>query len=73
MSNYSYTEIQDMQRKAMERVREMKRNSDIVTQSAQREFNHESNNKPFSEALHLIHVKIGNGVLTANALLTWFK
>lgn len=49
MSNYSYTEIQDMQRKAMERVREMKRNSDIVTQSAQREFNHESNNKPFTE------------------------
>lgn len=38
MSNYSYSEIQDMQRKAMERVREMKRNSDIVTQSAQRDF-----------------------------------
>ena len=39
MGNYSYSEIQDMQRKAMERVREMKRNSDMVTQSAQREFN----------------------------------
>ena len=37
MSGYSYTEIQNMQQKAMERVREMKRNSDIVTQSAQRE------------------------------------
>ncbi len=49
MSNYSYTEIQDMQRKAMERVREMKRNSDMVTQSAQKEFNHESNNKSFAE------------------------
>lgn len=49
MSNYSYTEIQDMQRKAMERVREMKRNSDMVAQSAQREFNHESNNKSFAE------------------------
>ena len=44
MSNYSYTEIQDMQRKAMERVREMKRNSDMVTQSAQREYYHESYN-----------------------------
>lgn len=41
MSNYSYSEIQDMQRKAMERVREMKRNSDIVTQSAQRDFDRE--------------------------------
>ncbi len=38
MGNYSYSEIQDMQRKAMERVREMKRNSDIVTLSAQRDF-----------------------------------
>lgn len=43
MGNYSYTEIQDMQRKAMERVREMKRNSDIVTQSARKDF--ESENK----------------------------
>ena len=51
MSNYSYTEIQDMQRKAMERVREMKRNSDIVTQSAQKEFNYESNNKQLPEPL----------------------
>jgi hypothetical protein len=38
-----------MQRKAMERVREMKRTSDAVTQSAQREFNSESNKKFFSE------------------------
>ena len=44
MGNYSYTEIQDMQRKAMERVREMKRKSDIVTQSAQRDFDSESYN-----------------------------
>lgn len=44
MGNYSYSEIQDMQRKAMERVREMKRNSDMVTQSAQREFERESKN-----------------------------
>lgn len=39
MTGYSYSEIQKMQAKAMERVREMKRNSDIVTQSAQKEFN----------------------------------
>lgn len=49
MGNYSYSEIQDMQRKAMERVREMKRNSDMVTQSAQREFNIESKNNSPSE------------------------
>ena len=40
MSGYSYTELQKMQAKAMERVREMKRNSDIVTQSAQKEFDY---------------------------------
>ena len=38
MSGYSYSEIQNMQQKAMERVKEMKRKSDIVTQSAQKEF-----------------------------------
>lgn len=38
MTGYSYSEIQKMQAKAMERVREMKRNSDIVTQSVQKEF-----------------------------------
>ena len=37
MSGYSYSEIQNMQQKAMERVREMKRNSDIITQTAQRD------------------------------------
>jgi hypothetical protein len=44
MGNYSYSEIQEMQRKAMERVREMKKNSDIVTHSAQKEFNQEKFN-----------------------------
>lgn len=39
--NYTYNEIQDMQRRAMERVSEMKKNTDMVTQSAQREFNKE--------------------------------
>ena len=37
MTGYSYSEIQKMQAKAMERVREMKRNTDIVAQSAQKE------------------------------------
>lgn len=35
MSNYSYSEIQSMQKKAMERVREMQRNSDAIVESAQ--------------------------------------
>lgn len=51
MGNYSYSEIQDMQRKAMERVREMKRNSEVITQSAQREFNNESGNISFSKSV----------------------
>ena len=37
MTGYSNYEIQKMQAKAMERVREMKRNTDIVAQSAQKE------------------------------------
>jgi hypothetical protein len=38
MTGYSYSEIQKMQAKAMERVREMKRSTDFATQSAQKEF-----------------------------------
>ncbi len=38
MSGYSYSEIQNMQQKAMERVREMKRTSDEITKSAQKDF-----------------------------------
>ncbi|MBQ8766945.1 MAG: hypothetical protein IJZ16_09080 [Clostridia bacterium] len=41
MNGYSYSDIQNMQKKAMERVREMKRNSDEVIKSAQQEFNTE--------------------------------
>ena len=37
MSNYSYSELQNMQKRAMERVREMQRNSDSVLETAQRE------------------------------------
>ncbi len=39
MNGYSYNEIQNMQQKAIERVREMKRTSDAVVQTAQKEFN----------------------------------
>ncbi len=39
MNGYSYNEIQNMQQKAIERVREMKRNSEAVVQNAQKEFN----------------------------------
>ncbi len=39
MNGYSYNELQNMQQKAIERVREMKRNSDAVVQTAQKEFN----------------------------------
>lgn len=37
MSNYSYSDLQSMQKKAMERVRDMKKASDEVVRSAQRE------------------------------------
>lgn len=37
MSGYSYSEIQNMQQKAMARVREMKRTSDEITKQAQKE------------------------------------
>ncbi len=39
MNGYSYNEIQNMQQKAIERVREMKRTSDAVVQTAQKELN----------------------------------
>ncbi len=42
---YSYDEIQNMQQKAIERVREMKRNSDAVLENAQRDFNSKGQQK----------------------------
>ncbi len=45
MNGYSYNEIQNMQQKAIERVREMKRTSDAVVQTAQKEFNISENSK----------------------------
>lgn len=41
MSGYSYSEIQNMQQKAMERVREMKRTSDEITKTAQKDLESE--------------------------------
>ena len=48
MGNYSYTDIQDMQRRAMERVREMKRNSEEITHTAQKDFEYQNNKATFS-------------------------
>ena len=38
MSNYSYSEIQNMQQKAMARVRQMQKNTDAVLEKAQQDF-----------------------------------
>lgn len=51
MNNYTYSEIQNMQKRAMERVREMQRNSEQVLNTAQRDLSHEQpkvvqNNSP---------------------------
>lgn len=38
MSDYSYSEIKNMQQRAMERVRQMRQNSDSVLETAQKDF-----------------------------------
>ena len=38
MNNYSYSEIQNMQQKAMARVRQMQKNTDAVLEKAQEDF-----------------------------------
>lgn len=43
MGDYSYSEIQNMQQKAMARVRQMQRNTDAVVEKAQQDF---SQDKP---------------------------
>ncbi len=60
MSGYSYSEIQNMQQKAMERVREMKRNSDAVTQSAQKDLNFETRKNTFNDYSKPVSVKVTN-------------
>ena len=60
MTGYSYSEIQKMQAKAMERVREMKRNSDIVTQSAQREFDFTPEKREVQDISSKVSAKVTN-------------
>ena len=60
MTGYSYSEIQKMQAKAMERVREMKRNSDIVTQSAQKEFDFTPVKKDVHDFSATVSAKVTN-------------
>lgn len=45
MNNYSYSEIQNMQQKAMARVRQMQKNTDAILEKAQQDFESE-NPKP---------------------------
>ena len=47
MSNYSYSEIQNMQKKALERVREMRKNSEKLLKITARNF---SNRKDMQRA-----------------------
>lgn len=42
MNNYSYSEIQNMQKKAMERVREMQKNSEAVLETARQDLSEKS-------------------------------
>lgn len=42
MNNYSYSEIQNMQKRAMERVREMQKNSDAVLETARQDLSEKS-------------------------------
>ena len=60
MSMYSYTELQKMQAKAMERVREMKRNTDMVTQSAQREFDYTPEKRRITNTSNSVTAKVTN-------------
>lgn len=43
MNNYSYSEMQNMQKRAMERVRVMQRNSEEVLKSAKRDLSENEN------------------------------
>lgn len=60
MTGYSYSEIQKMQARAMERVREMKRNSDIVTQSAQKELDFTPEKREIKEISSKVSARVTN-------------
>lgn len=51
MNDYSYSELQNMQQKAMARVRQMQKNTDAVLEKAQQDFSQpkENNRKPVYE------------------------
>lgn len=50
MNNYTYSEIQNMQKKAMERVRQMQKNSEQVLSTAQRELSQESSAETYNNS-----------------------
>jgi CRISPR/Cas system-associated protein Cas5 (RAMP superfamily) len=60
MSGYSYSEIQNMQQKAMARVREMKRTSDEITKVAQKEFDYQYKDTDTNNHKPTITAKITN-------------
>lgn len=60
MSGYSYSEIQNMQQKAMARVREMKRTSDEITKVAQKELNYQYEKTEPSSYKPTITAKVTN-------------
>ena len=51
MNGYSYSEIQNMQQKAMARVREMKRTSDELTRASQNDFEFDRKNENYNKAV----------------------
>ena len=60
MSGYSYSEIQNMQQKAMARVREMKRTSDEITRVAQKDFEIDRKNVNYDNDKPSVAPKITN-------------
>ncbi len=60
MSGYSYLEIQNMQQKAMERVREMKRTSDEIAKTAQKDLESEHKNIDYRGHKSSVSAKVTN-------------
>lgn len=60
MSSYSYGELQSMQKKAMERVREMKRTSDEITKTAQKDLEYEQNKTDYRDQSPYVTSKVTN-------------
>ena len=60
MSSYTYSEIQNMQQKAMERVREMKRTSDEITKTAQKDLENQNKKTEYSGENYNVTTKITN-------------